>query len=534
MKRFIIFLTAFNFCLGAAIAAPVKAKMYSNKRVIKFTVNSKTDDWTISPELNPDILFLYSPTEKTKFVKFVSNIDSIEFTVNVNDSVDFAVILNQKDTAYTRVVFTNQIANTLSETEKIRMLSEFWSEAKYNFVFIDKLTFDWDSLYQAYIPKVLAAKNDFEFYDLMDLFATSLKDLHTDVSWMNFGRYAKYCPLTVEYFGDSLFVTNSHKNFVPLGSKILKINDFSFDKYMEKEVIPYINSDFKPTVKSLAESRLFMSDLDSKKMNVTYQTPDGKIVTQLMPRNNAEGMDELIGKTSKYSRNLVDIEWLEDGIARVAINTFYPEEKVISLFESIKDTLYSAKGIMIDLRENRGGSTGTALHVLNHIIKTPYYLTFAYQTRINNSVKKANGNFIEENEDFFKNRAYQTFLPDTMHVPDSIKQFDCPIVVLISEKTCSAAEDFLIILAERPDRPKFIGRPSMGSTGSPLVLWDFPENVQARMCARRVLYPYSLKPFTEGITPDILVEYTYDEYMRDDYDKDVEVAVEELKKMISK
>ena len=85
------------------------------------------------------------------------------------------------------------------------------------------------------------------------------------------------------------------------------------------------------------------------------------------------------------------------------------------------------------------------------------------------------------------------------------------MAVLISERTCSAAEDFLITIKERKDRPVFIGRPTMGSTGAPLVLDKFPENGFAKVCTRRVLFPYSMQPFNEGIVPDILVEYTLDE-----------------------
>jgi len=53
----------------------------------------------------------------------------------------------------------------------------------------------------------------------------------------------------------------------------------------------------------------------------------------------------------------------------------------------------------------------------------------------------------------------------------------------------------------------------------------------ARICARRVLYPYSLKPYTEGIFPDIEVDYTLDEFINQEIDKEVEVAIQELQKM---
>jgi len=150
---------------------------------------------------------------------------------------------------------------------------------------------------------------------------------------------------------------------------------------------------------------------------------------------------------------------------------------------------------------------------------------------LNDGVKKANGNWKEEYEDFYKNCAYRTVMPDTIFIPDTVKRFNVPIAILISTMTVSAAEDFLIDLYEIPNRPIIIGQPSFGSTGSPLVVWDFPKNGSARVCTRKVLFPYSLKPFSEGITPDILVNYTFEEFMSG-IDKDIEVAVKELNRQI--
>ena len=72
----------------------------------------------------------------------------------------------------------------------------------------------------------------------------------------------------------------------------------------------------------------------------------------------------------------------------------------------------------------------------------------------------------------------------------------------------------------------------MGSTGSLLVLDKFPENGVAKVCTRRVLFPYSMQPFNEGIVPDILVDYTLDEYLNQKVDKDVEAAIEVISKQI--
>lgn len=533
MKQILLFLIFCNVALTSNAKQPTI--IHSNKKNIVMMINAGRNDWTISPELKPDIYTMYSETEKSRTIRFITDIDSATFVVKLNKPIKLAMVLNNKDTAHVVIDFNNKIPNTLSYKDKIYALSSFWSETKYNYAFIDRLTFNLDSLYQSFIPKVQATKTDYDFYDQMELFAASLKDLHSGVFYRMKGKYSSYFPLEARYFGDSLYIVNVREDLVkqfPLGSQILRINDLPMQEYMEKNVDTYVCSAYRPTVKEISASRLFGSDLSTKKITITYKTPDGRILTNTPPRNGNSVEGEYLGPTPKRWNKSVELFWEKNNIARLVFNTFYPKDRLVKMFESIKDTLYSANGIIIDLRANGGGDTGTGWYLLKYIIKDPYFLTYAWQTRMNNGVKKARGNYIKENEDYFKNRAYQTFAADTIRIPDSVRRFNVPMAVLISGVTCSAAEDFLIVLKERKDRPIFIGRPSMGSTGSPLVLDKFPENGVAKVCTRRVLFPYSMTPFNEGIMPDVLVEYTLDEYLENKVDKDVSIAVELLAKQM--
>jgi C-terminal processing protease CtpA/Prc len=342
--------------------------------------------------------------------------------------------------------------------------------------------------------------------------------------------------MSARYFNDELYIINVNESLsvtFPVGSKILEINGLKTDEYMRKYIAPYINSDYEPTVQLLAASALLAAKLPTDTLVIKYQTPENTILVNPLPRDGRSRENKpSVGYQPKYRNVPIEITWQENDIAVLAFNTFNERNgELKALFEKLKDTLYHAKGIVIDLRNNRGGSTNVAWHLLQYIIKDNYFLNFAWQTRMNDGVKKANGNFIKANEDFYKGMAYRTVPAETVFIPDSIKRFDVPIVVLFSTMTVSAAEDFLIILYERPDRPMFIGQPSFGSTGSPLVVWGFPDNGFARVCARRVLFPYSMKPFTEGIQPDISVNYTFDEFISGK-DKDMEVAVQELQKQI--
>ena len=512
-----------------------KIIMHSNKKNIVFFVNEGQNSWTITPEIKPDVYKIYHETVKSYYMKFISDIDSLEFNVEVNKPVYFSIIYNG-DTAYTAIEFTNYIPNSLSDEEKLYGLSLCWSEIKYNFAFIEKIKFDIDSLYKKFMPKVLATKNDYEYQKQIALFIGKFKDGHTTVGFSGLGRYTDYISMETRYFDNELYIVCAREDLAkiyPIGSKIIEINDLPTAEYMKQYVEPYIASDFEPRVKTSAAYRLFANDLSSNKIKIKYETPDKKILVNTPPRDANSVDGEIVGYIQKYPTQRIELNWKEN-IAILGFHSFSArdDEVLIRAFEKLKDTLYSAKGIIIDLRQNGGGSTDVGRHLLKYIVKEPYFLGFGSHTRINNGIKKANGNWIEKYEDFYKYRAYETWLPDTIYISDTIKKFNVPIVVLISNYTFSAAEDFLIDLYEIPGRPLIIGQPSGGSTGSPSVIWDFPGKGSVRVCARKVLFPYSLKPFLEGIQPDILVNYSFEEFMSGK-DKDIEVAIKELQKQIN-
>lgn len=531
--KFIIFFSMFFlFCMNAIAQ---RTLMVSKERTINvFDGTRNCASWTIVPDNPLDVFDIYDPTSKSKKIKFVSSTDSLEFDCKLNEKKYFSIVY-KGDTAHSCINFTNEIANTLSRTDKLFALSSFWSEVKYNFVFYDQLKFSWDSLYKAYIPLIENTKNDCEFYNVINRFAKMLKDGHTGVNYSKWGNYATFIPLDLKYFNDTMYVCSGSENVIkniPIGSKILEINGMKAEYFMERNIYPFVESDIKTTMQMLAPSLLFSSIYEPNRLTLKFQTTKGDILETTLKK---EGHDfsKYIGGKQRRSNNPIEIKWNKNNIAVLELNSFDDfGGRLVDYFEKIKDTLYSADGIIIDLRNNRGGSTLIAEYFLKHIIKDTSFLTYGYQTRINNGVKKATGNFLEENGDYLKMKAYQTEYPETIFIEDSIKRFNCPIVVLTSPITCSAAEDFLIMLYERKDRPLFIGKTSFGSSGSPLVISEWPEkNGYARVCTKREIFPYSLKPFVGGITPDIILNETYDDYITD-RDKTMERAISELKNLI--
>ncbi|HPS71097.1 MAG TPA: S41 family peptidase [Bacteroidales bacterium] len=521
MKKILPFLL---FCLivNSSFARRIDAGThFSDKKNVYYTLDHSDylREWSISPEVNPDILRIYC--DKPIIVTFFLKSEEFEFTVNQNDTINFAIILKGKDTAYTQVIGVKEIPNTIKTEDKLYHLSRLWSEAKYNFVNIDQIRFDWDSLYYAYIPQIMKSENDYAYFRLLKKFYASLNDGHTEVGKpSSLSVYCDYIPITISAFDKQLYITGFSKNSSIdssfLGAKIIEIEQIPTLQYIDEEVLPYISASTEQS-KWMQVPAVLGYDLRIKKFNALVLKKSGEKVSISISRNGEATRTKEEGESlvppKNISWDLVQLEWLQDSILHLSINGFYPEEIVIPQLKQMEPQILKAKRLIIDLRGNGGGTTGVAWVLQSYLTKGNFLINYAWQTRINDGVRRANGNWIEECQDFYMDRAYRTEKGDTIPISDTIIRWTMPTVILIGEYTFSAAEDFLVNIYEVPDRPLLIGSESGGSTGSPLVIENLPLDSRARVCTRRILYPYSLKPFVnKGVTPDIIVETSFEDF----------------------
>lgn len=522
MKKF-LFITLLCGLLSSSFAKIIEGGVYySDKQNITFSFDNSDyqRDWRISPEENPDILRIYCDKPVTVIFHFPSQ--EVRLTVSESDTVNLTFILKEKDTAHTQLIGVKKMLNTITTDEKLFYLSRLWSEAEYNFVNMDKIDFDWDSLYFSYIPLVLRSTNDHEYYQLLQRFYASLHDGHTQVfdPYCLF-VYKDYAPISINIFDKQLFITSIRKNIGLdssfLAAKIVGIDNIPIDIYLQDSIFPYISASTEQSL-WMQVPQAICFDLRSKKLNAEVVRTDGHKATVSLQRNGEATRTDhdkyySLQPKENESWDFVQLEWLPDSILHLSINAFYPEEYVLKQLNAEEKEILKAKKLIIDLRENGGGSTTVAWALQSHLTKDSFLINYAWQTRINDGVRKANGNWIKEYEDYYFGKAYRTEKGDTISIPNSVKRWTMPTVILIGEFTFSAAEDFLVNLYEIKNRPLLIGSETGGSTGSPLVIENFPLNSYARLCTRRILYPYSLKPFVnKGVTPDIEVKETYEDY----------------------
>ncbi|MDP2238403.1 MAG: S41 family peptidase [Bacteroidales bacterium] len=511
----------------------------STKSNIRVYVNGKQTDWRITPEIKPDRLKVYCANERNEVV-FQTDTDTISFFVGNNDTIRFKIILSSKDTAYTEIVGIKNLPNKITDQEKLYWISQIWSETKYNFVNMDLLTFDLDSLYKTLIPEVLATTNDYEYYQLLTRFLATLKDGHTQVfDGGQFFAYTDYIPIALQDFNKKIYITHVRKNAnldsTWIGAELIEIDDIPIDKYLKNMVFPYISASTEQHLWMQSVIRI-QGGLKEQMFNGTIRRVDGSTEKIVLKRNGEATRtpnDEYWGVSRGYARNLVDLEWAENNIAIIGFNRFWPEEEAIKQFDEIAKKIENAKGVIIDLRKNGGGSTEVAWHLQKYLTKGDSFLNYAWETRIGDGVRKANGNWKEEYKDYFLNKALRFEKPLMVSVTDSIKRIECPTVILISRFTFSAAEDFLVNIYEVPNRPKLIGEETGGSTGSPLVVSELPGGGYARICTRRICYPISEKRFVNsGVKPDIEVKPTIDDYLSE-RDVVLKRAIDEINEAIN-
>lgn len=520
--------------LSACASTENQKIIHSNKKPIKVLINGQSTDWRISPEEKPDRLKVYCSKENNEVI-FQTDIDTAVFSIKENDTIRFQIILAAKDTAYTEIIGFKDLPNQITNTEKVYWLSQIWSETKYNFVNIDRLKINLDSIYKSFIPLVLATKNDFEYYRTLQKFMANLHDGHSEVIG-NFYPYTDYIPITFKDFNKKVYITSVRK--IPesdstwIGAELIDIEGTPTAQYLESKIFPYISASTDQSLWMQGVYKLH-SDLKDQPFKGSIKKSDGAIVKLNLQRNGEATRtpdDKYWGPKNISSRSIVELTWLENDIALISFNRFQPEEMAIKEFDKIAKKLDKAKGVIIDLRKNGGGSTEVALHLQKYLTRENHFMNFASETRINDGYGKAQGNYREEYKNYFLNRAYRFDPPEKINVSDTIKRIKCSTIILIGRYTFSAAEDFLVNIYEVPNRPKLIGEETGGSTGVPLLIPGLPAEGYARICALRICFPISGKPFVNsGIKPDIEVKQTIEDYLND---KDVVLdrAIIEIKK----
>ena len=429
---------------------------------------------------------------------------------------------------------------TISDELKIYELSKFWKEAEYNFAFWDKVNIDWDEEYKKALPRVLAAKDAYEYYRELRRFAALLCDGHTDVSfpdhvWQD-AQYFSAFPVYLFRFGKDIAVicvSEEYKEIIPLYSVLKKIDGIDASEYVRKNCYPYIwhanedacgrNAMIELMYGRAGSSALFTFEKDGREFDITLTREDAAKIKWYAenPAAAETGRRQIvIGDSYKC-------EITEDGIAILKFTSFDDDSMPESVYGHFEE-LSKAKAFIIDVRGNTGGNSFNGHRIAAMFIDgdfqnfsgemQTYQPAYKAWSVFRDDLKDLSlAEFEEKYSDEESIKAYrmsrhiyfESVTESTEnHTPGKLNG---PIAVLMNEYTFSAGEDFVDAMKANTDAV-FIGGNTAGSSGQPLCI-PLESGGSFRICTLRCIAQNGEDIYNKGFSPDIRVERSLADYI---------------------
>jgi carboxyl-terminal processing protease len=431
----------------------------------------------------------------------------------------------------------------LSDEEKIYGLSLLWKEASYNFAHFDYVpNLDWDKTYQEFIPKVLSTNTNEEYNKTLQEFYALLKHGHTLVITPEKmqGMYDEP-EIKIVNVQNQPIVANvglSLQDQIPIGSKIIKVDDIPVNDYLKKYKFPYMSCSREEFLWEAGIIELLKGKKDTN-VKITYKTPENEIKEIAPLRNSVKSKGDWVRQQN--DKQNFDFKWLDNEIAYIALRTF-TEKRIVKDFEEKISELKKCKGLIIDIRNNPGGDSDNGYNILKHFMEYPE-LAFIWKARQNISVYKAWGrwtselspealnNIPEERKEYVKhyqNKGFFKGKSDTIFPVNNIDERIIVLIVILAGFNASAAEDFLAV-ADNIDRVTIVGKTTAGCTGTP-YMFNIPTGGIAFVTTTIQMSPDGRK-HREGIKPDIEVYPTVQDII-ENKDPVLEKGIEILKDKI--
>jgi len=433
---------------------------------------------------------------------------------------------------------------TIGLEDRIYGLSNFWKEAAYNFGHWDATeNLDWDAAYQEFLPRVISAENDYEYYMELARFSALLKDGHTNIympRWLR-TKYVGRIPLIARELGHRVIVDNVEISLaaqVPIGSEILEVDGRSVVDIVENDVIPFLSVSAPHMYWDLAVRSFsvygkgVLLGKPNTMVTLTVETPDGairKVTTKFRKAGTKNAWQR-----QRTERSLSEFKWLENGIAYIALNSF-ADEKIVDAFVEKLPELLEATGIVVDIRKNGGGNSANSRKIAQYFTDNAFHGS-AWRTPKHLGAYKAWGKYEKEDEgsdyrDYYYGHVYHT-KEAPLYPPIEGPKLKVPTVVLAGRDTASAAEDFMV-MADNIEHLTYVGEPTHGSTGQPLQIDNMPGGGSARISTKRDFYADGREFIGVGVLPDVEIRATIED-IRTGRDVVLEKALEILAEKLGK
>ncbi len=401
-----------------------------------------------------------------------------------------------------------------SETDlRLLGLSRLWAEVKRNFVFMERVKLNWDSLYVANIPLIMQAKDEDECFLILQRMAAQLRDGHTYVYGL--GPWQSRVPLSTVLIGDRVYVDEVEsslllKQGVRRGMELVSVNGEPVLEYGRKWIMPYVSSSTPQwTLHETYEGHELLKAAEQDTLHLAFTSGRSRPLQLSYAMESGE-------QDLQVRKPVLSFSLKKGNIGYLRIHDFMSSD-IQHLFDSLYPQILTTSALIIDIRNNHGGNSGNADYILRHL-SSDSIKTDAWRSPM----------YIPAWASWSMKQPWHEVKSEYMAPVEGKAIFDKPMVVLVNQGTFSAAEDFCTVF-KGMKRGKLMGTPTGGSTGNGVRVPLIPGHSFANICSKHDVMPDGTEFVGIGIIPDIEVKETYKSYFKEKEDAVMQEALRYLR-----
>jgi carboxyl-terminal processing protease len=348
-----------------------------------------------------------------------------------------------------------------------------WSKVDEVYLYEDFRGVDWQGVREQYAPRVAAAPSSQEFYLLLAEMVGELHDGHS--------RFIPPAEVQVEDTNNT-----GDRSGVGIGVLTMALDDGA----LVQQVFPA-----SPAAQAGLRPRDLIVGIDGQDYTVTdnqIEGPDGSLVRLDIKRPGATPFEVTLTRRAVQGRIEPQARRLGGGIGYLGIPTLWVNDMSSQVAGALTDLVAESeaqgalRGLIIDLRGNRGGWREVLQSVMGHFVR---------------------GNV----GTFFNQRAATPLLIDAAPGPDLTH---LPLIVLIDQRSASYAEVLAAVLQER-GRARVVGLPSAGNTETAYG-YDFEDGSRLWVAQEGFRLRSGSDLEGSGVQPDVLIDADWTRYSEDE------------------
>lgn len=424
-----------------------------------------------------------------------------------------------------------------------------------------------DSLVSAQRTLLKDNLNSLQFYNIVSPIVAFSKEDHCDISLSDelnntFTEKGFFLPLIVTNLNQKPLILNQPYK----GLELVEINGIKIEEIYQRIFNTFASDGFILSSKYRyldlrGFSREYAKVIDQQKENtiITKNLSTGKTETHQLKSVSYKKLSELM--TQVFSENKIreeidkpgELLFQENNTAILTFTTFGNSnfEEYNMNFKQFVDSSFTeiakrkSKNLIIDLRDNGGGSEGNEDYLFSYLIDKPYNkykhvelskFSFSFLNHTDYSSpedrKELEDELKAENEKSNKGKIYRK---TGIYVPEPLKSnpFKGQVYVLTSGWTYSGGAEFSTLMKEHT-KAIFIGEETGGgyygnTSGTSLELTLPNTKLVVDIPILKFVLDVKKGKFGRGTIPDFEIQPTFDQYIKG-YDTELEYA----KKLIEK